>query len=218
MSKNKTAQIQQPTPSAPAEEKVQDQAAPLVEDKQEEAPKVEEIAPPPVQEEPAAPAPVVQEITQQPASPFEDGALVATPKKSLLYDMVVGGVEKYAKEMGARVPQTPVTGAMHQKNLYDTYQVLFKLAPPELRDALDKIIATFKANETGCFTESHLFRFSENIALSKIAAKGFYNFNHLLLTAAQLDRREAGRLNDLGGMVSWLPNEEVHQLLVNYFR
>lgn len=219
MSKNKTTPIQQAASSAPVEEKVLDQTTPAVEDKQEEQPKVEEQpSTPQVEETPAVVVPEVQEVAQQPSSPFEEGALVATPKKSLLFDMVINGVQKYAKEMGARVPQSSVTGAVQQKNLYDTYQVLFKLTPPEMRDALDEIIAIFKANETGCFTESHLFRFSENIALSKVAAKGFYNFSHLLLTASQLGKRDAGRLNDLGGMVSWLPNEEVHQLLVNYFR
>lgn len=214
MSKNKTTQPQQPAPAEKPEEVVLEQQTQTDLVKEEQAPVVETAPVEPVKEEPA-PLEVVQAVQ---TSPFEEGALVGTPKKSLLFEMVISGVEKYAKEMGARIPQTPATGAIHQKNLYGTYEVLFKLNPPEMREALDRIIAMFKANETGCFTEAYLFRFSEHIAVSKVAAKGFYNFSHLLLTAAQLGRREAGRLNDMGSLVGWLPSEDVHQLLVNYFR
>lgn len=82
MSKNKTTPIQQTASSAPVEEKVLDQTTPAVEDKQEEQPQVEEQpSPPQVEETPAVVVPEVQEVAQQPSSPFEEGALVATPKK-----------------------------------------------------------------------------------------------------------------------------------------
>lgn len=195
---------------APAVEKVEvtEQVAPV---EQQQAPAPVET----VVQEPEAPVLEIAPITEAPK--FEPGALVAAVERSHMFNVVIAGVRSYEEQMDRLLPQSPATGALQQKLLHDNFQLLFKLPAPEFREAMDQIIAIFKENKTGCFSETHLFRFSENVPLSKEAATGFWRFNHILLSAAQVERREVKKLNDLGLLVSWVPSNDSHQLLMNYF-
>lgn len=180
-------------------------------------PEVETITPP-VEVENTQPPVIEPESVVHTPTHFTPDALDFVTQKSRLYNLCLSNFKKYAKEMAVGLHQTPASGALHQKELYDAYQLIFQLTPPEVRDILDEIIKLFKENETGCLTESHLFRFPEHIPLSAKAVRGMNHFSHLLLTAAAVSRQEAGRLNDLGALSGWCPTEEARQLLINYFR
>lgn len=208
MSKNKQQEQQAPVETkAPVEQ--------TVETTTEQAPvetKVEEtVTETPVQD------PVPEEIAKA-AAPFEPGAMEIKSTHSRLYDLCVSQLKNYSAAMAVGVYHTPAVGARHQQELHDTYQLLFKLTPPEVRDALDEFVKIFKENEHGCFSEGHLFRFAEHVPLSATAKRGMDHFSHLLLTAAAVGKSEAGRLADLGSFTGWCPTEDARQLLVNYFR
>lgn len=210
-----------------SKQKPQEQQAPVVEQKPVVETQVVEtetttaasevVVETPKEEAPVAPAPVMEEIAK-PASVFTEDALKIGPTHSRLYDLFISQIKNYSKTMAAGIHHVPAVGARHQAGLNDTYQLLFKLTPPEVRDALDETIALFKENEHGAFSEGHLFRWPEHVALSAPNLRAFNHFSHLLLSAASVGKAEAGRLCDMGSFTGWCPSEEARQLLVNYFR
>lgn len=162
------------------------------------------------------PAPVIEPIvTSAPAQ--SEPAQIEIVESSLLA-MARQELSAYAEKMGRGHPQTAESAAKWQKRLYDVYVWAFKLSPPEFKALMSQLIETFKANETGAFTEAYLFRGAAYLPLAPGKARLFNHITNLLLTAAETDPASAGREHDLRGISKELPDEQARQYLLQFFR
>lgn len=124
----------------------------------------------------------------------------------------------YAAGMGRSVPQTGETAAKWQKRLYGVYSALFNLGGYEFRNATSLLIETFRANESGAFSEAMVNRGIAFLALPPAKVRMFSHLNHLFTVASDVGPKRAGKELDLTVITKELPSEEARQFVLQYFR
>lgn len=143
---------------------------------------------------------------------------LASVDGSSLLKLAMTEFGQYAVDMANNKPQSAESIARHQKRLFELYQLVFKLEAAEFQKAMRAIVALFRENETGAFTESRLFRGIQDLALTKNDLRLFNHLGLLLLKAGELGVATAGRESDLSGIAKSLPTDQARQYLTQFFR
>ena len=187
----------------------------------EETPAVEEVEETQAPVEPAPVSLVVIQPTQEAPTPEAVETALAkltSTEGSSLLKIALSDLADYAQAMAATKPQTKESAIRNQKRLFDVYQIVFKLEPVEFQKAMRQLVAVFRENTTGAFTEGKLFRGIQDIQLPKNDIRLFNHLSLLLLKAAELGVATAGRESDLSGIAKSLPTDQARQYLTQFFR
>lgn len=163
------------------------------------------------------PVTVVEEAVTPAATETALQRLASIDGSSLL-KLAMTEFGQYAVDMANNKPQSAESIARHQKRLFELYQLVFKLEAAEFQKAMRAIVALFRENETGAFTESRLFRGIQDLALTKNDLRLFNHLGLLLLKAGELGVATAGRESDLSGIAKSLPTDQARQYLTQFFR
>ena len=167
-------------------------------------------------------SPTIQTVVADVASAASVAAMIsanpAIAAGSLVLKTIASEISQYSESMGATVPQSPESAAKWQRRLHEVYQMVFRLEPTEFRVAMNLLVAAFKANHTGSFSDNYLFRGAQFLQLAKPQQQFFHHMSNLLLKAAEVGTAVAGRESDLTGIAKALPTEEARQWLSQFFR
>lgn len=167
-----------------------------------------------------APVAVVETFAPLEDAVTEDSALdrLLVVDGSALLKIALADLHAYATAMASNQPQNKDSTVRWQKKLHDVYQLVFKLEPADFQKAMRVIVALFRENPTGAFTDGKLFRGIQDMQLPKNDIRLFNHLGALLLKAGELGISTAGRESDLSGIAKSLPTDQARQYLTQFFR
>lgn len=209
------------TPEAEEEnpsETVNDMTVAIVEAGVPEAPTEPEATPEPAPE----PAPV--DPTPEPVAPvgFDVPTMLRAKYKALgalpdVVNQIIRRMDNYVQSMGPRCPITTTEGAIHQRNLYNTYLLALGAGNGDHRLAIEVILMYFFEHRNGALSERMAFRFIDVARLLPEAALSFQRLTHLFIkTADGSSRRAALRSIDMRQVVEKLSAQQ-QQMLLDYY-
>lgn len=166
---------------------------------------------------PAAAAPVAKAAAPTGAFSAEAQALISSFTTSAAKNGFAELAE-YLKAMAPGRQMDPLKGAQHQVSLYRTLQLLLNQSGDEFPKVFGTLLKVFDEHSLGALGGQRVFRFTDNIALSRDDRFGFERLLNLLVhTANPQGRAAAVKTIDFPRTLQFGVTEDTRRKILGYF-
>lgn len=141
---------------------------------------------------PAPVAPAKQKATQAPtAAPAKaTSAPVAAAAMGITASLALGEVQNYIAAMAPRKPISIEEGCRWQLVLYRAVTTIINRTEDDFKPAFTALLKLFEEHADAVFSETHVFRFFDNIQLPENDRKAFQRLVNLIKLLAPVKGRE----------------------------
>ena len=97
---------------------------------------------------------------------------------------LIKNLDGYVKTMARTAPVTKEVGATNQRNLYTWFQQAIGAPPGEYKIAIEAVLFYFNKYKDGAFSTAMVYRFIQDIRMSKADIANFQNLINLFMAVA----------------------------------